>query len=162
PSPRVIRIETREPPGPSPGAQPRVIRTEQTANIVAVQPAARVITREPPPPRRRSWFKLGVAGIAVALVGGMRLQAAMWIAGMFGYGVVPGPLAAPAVLAGFAGAALIIASELKAWFRLRNVETIQRQLTADVAPRDIQPAVTTVLTVVPRSREVDAGIVAFQ
>ena len=163
PAPRVIRIETREAPGTPPLAQPRVIRTEQTANIVAVQPAARVITREPAPPQgRRSWVRLGVAGIAVALVGGLLLQAATWIAGMFHYGPVPGTLAAIAVLAGFGGAALIIASELKAWFRLRNVETIQRQLTADVAPRDIQPAVTTVLTVVPRSREIDAGIEAFQ
>ena len=163
PQPRVIRVETRE-GAPVPNVTPpRVIRTEQTGNIVAVQPAARVIAREPAAPRpRRSFVRLGVATIALALAGGLVIQAATWIADMFARGTTLGTLSALAVIAGLIGAGLIIASELKAWFRIRSVETIQRQLTADVAPRDIQPAVTTVLTVVPRGREVNAGIEAFQ
>jgi len=163
PQPRVIRVETRE-GTPIPNvAPPRVIRTEQTGNIVAVQPAARVIAREPAAPRpRRSFVRLGIATIALALAGGLVIQAATWIADMFARGTTLGTLSALAVIAGLIGAGLIIASELKAWFRIRSVETIQQRLSANVAPRDVQPAITTVLTVVPRSREIDAGIEAFQ
>src|SRR5262249_56319610 len=77
PEPRVIRIETREPAATAPLPQPRVIRTEQTGNIVAVQPA-QPLPPPPPakPPARRSAVKLGIGGIAVALVGGVTIQAA--------------------------------------------------------------------------------------
>jgi putative membrane protein len=163
PQPRVIRVETRDQAAAPAAAQPRIIRTGQTGNIVAVQPAARVITREPAAPRpRRSFVRLGMAAIAIALIGGLTIQAATWLTDMFARGTMLGTLSALAVLAGFAGAGLIIASELKAWFRIKSVEAIQQRLSSDVTPRDIQPAIATVLTVVPRGREIDAGIEAFQ
>jgi putative membrane protein len=48
-------------------------------------------------------------------------------------------------------------------FRLKSVEAIHRQLAdGRVSPADARKAITAVLAVVPREREIDAGIEAFQ
>jgi len=67
------------------------------------------------------------------------------------------------VTAGVAGAGAVIARELGSLFRLRSVEAIHRQLADQRAlPTDARKAIGAVLAVVPREREIDAGIEAFQ
>jgi putative membrane protein len=105
----------------------------------------------------------GLAGVAVLFVGWLAVDAVGWIAAAFERSTALGVLAATAVTAGVAGAGAVIARELGSLFRLRNVEAIHRQLADQRAlPTDARKAIGAVLAVVPREREIDAGIEAFQ
>jgi putative membrane protein len=72
-------------------------------------------------------------------------------------------LAATAVSAGVAGAGLVIAREVVSLFRLKNVEDIHRRFTdKSMSPAIARRAIGDVLAVVPREREVETAIEAFQ
>ena len=74
-----------------------------------------------------------------------------------------GTLAATAVIAGIAGAAAIIAREVRSLWRLRSVEAVRARLADDVIrPRDARQIIADILSVVPRERETQASIEAFE
>ena len=66
--------------------------------------------------------------------------------------------------AGVVGAGLVIGRELKSFFALKSVEATQRLLAGDVGLRsaDMVEAIREVLAVIPRDRESEAAIEAYQ
>jgi putative membrane protein len=137
--------------------------TEQTEPITPSERA--IVPAAPPQPARRRdrIVALGVAGVTVFLVGWLAVDAAGWVAAAFERSASLGVLAATAVTAGVAGAGAVIAREVMSLFRLKNVEEIHRRFTDDsIAPAVARRAIGDVLAVVPREREVEAAIEAFQ
>jgi putative membrane protein len=62
-----------------------------------------------------------------------------------------------------AGAGAVIVREVVSLFRLKNVEAIHRRFTdGDMAPAAARQAIADVLAVVPRERNVETAIEAFQ
>jgi putative membrane protein len=162
-APRVIEVEGGDDIALLRPPRPQVIVTERTEPITpserAVVPAA-----EPEPPRRRDRvIALGLAGVTVFLLGWFAVDAAGWISAAFERSATLGVLAATAVSAGVAGAGLVIAREVASLFRLKNVEDIHRRFTdKSMAPAIARRAIGDVLAVVPREREVETAIEAFQ
>ena len=96
-------------------------------------------------------------------VGWLAVDAVGWVSAAFERSAALGALAATAVTAGVAGAGAVIARELGSLFRLRNVEAIHRKFAdKHVAPAEARQAIADVLAVVPREREIEAAIEAFQ
>jgi putative membrane protein len=142
---------------------PRIIPTERTEPVTPSEPAPVAVVAPDAPRRRDRVMTFGLAGVAVLFVGWLAVDAVGWIAAAFERSTALGVLAATAVTAGVAGAGAVIARELGSLFRLRNVEAIHRQLADQRAlPTDARKAIGAVLAVVPREREIDAGIEAFQ
>jgi putative membrane protein len=142
---------------------PRIIPTERTEPVTPSEPAPVVVVAPDAPRRRDRVMTFGLAGVAALFVGWLAVDAVGWIAAAFERSTALGVLAATAVTAGVAGAGAVIARELGSLFRLRNVEAIHRQLADQRAlPTDARKAIGAVLAVVPREREIDAGIEAFQ
>ena len=165
PRPRVVTIEG--PPAPeAEGLAPRVIATTQTGRIVPAAPVALPARPAAAPRRRMSRVsRLGVAGLATAFVGWLGVDAYQWIASAFDYGATVGWLATAAVAAGVGGAGLITARELRSFLALTSVEATQRRIAAPaeiIPPSDLQDAIRSVLAVLPKDRESEAAIAAFQ
>jgi putative membrane protein len=142
-------------------AAPQVIVTERTERVTppAIVPA---VAREAPRRRDRA-VTFGLAGVAVFLVGWLTVDAVGWVSAAFERGGALGVLAATAVTAGVAGAGAVMARELASLFRLKSVEAIHRRFADDqVLPADARKAISEVLAVVPRERETQAAIEAFQ
>jgi putative membrane protein len=162
-APRVIEVEGGDDIAPLRPPRPQVIVTERTEPITpserAIVPAA-----EPEPPRRRDRVvALGLAGVTVFLLGWFAVDAAGWISAAFERSATLGVLAATAVSAGVAGAGLVVAREVASLFRLKNVEDIHRRFTdKSMSPAIARRAIGDVLAVVPREREVETAIEAFQ
>jgi putative membrane protein len=163
PRARVIEVDGADPIAPLPPLAPQVIPTERTERVTPTEPAA-VPAVVPVPPRRRDGIvTFGLAGLAVFFVGWLAVDAAGWISGAFERSTTLGVLAATAVTAGVAGVGAVIARELGSLFRLKSVEAIHRHFAADlVSPADARRAIADVLAVVPRERETEAAIEAFQ
>jgi len=105
----------------------------------------------------------GLAGVTVLLTGWLAVDAVAWILAAFERSAALGVLAAAAVTAGVVGGGAVIARELISLFRLKNVEAIHRRLAHGPVPAiEGRRAIADVLAVVPREREVKAGIEAFQ
>jgi putative membrane protein len=101
--------------------------------------------------------------VTVFLLGWFAVDAAGWISAAFERSATLGVLAATAVSAGVAGAGLVIAREVVSLFRLKNVEDIHRRFTdKSMAPAIARRTIGDVLAVVPREREVETAIEAFQ
>ena len=164
--PRVIEVElTPDIALVRPQALPRVIATDETGRILpAEQKAALPTARELP--RRRNWaVPVGLAGVGVFLAGWMTVDAANWISFSFAQSTTLGVLAAASVLAGVAGAGAVVAHELVSLFKLKTVEAIRWRLSEGLdrlRPAEARATIAEVLAVVPRGREVDAAIEAFQ
>jgi putative membrane protein len=163
-APRVIEVDEvggdiaalRPPP-------PQVIVTEQTEPVTPSERAVAAAPAPAPARRRDRIVALGLAGVAVFIAGWIAVDAVGWISAAFERSLTLGVLAATAVTAGVAGAGAIIVREVVSLFRLKNVEEIHRRLADDAmtAPA-ARRAIAEVLAVVPREREVDAAIEAFQ
>jgi putative membrane protein len=165
PTARVIEVEVaeREPMVPLRAAPPQVIATERTERITPTEPAIVPVAARAPARRRDRVVTLGIAGVAVFFVGWLAVDAAAWVAAAFERGTALGVLAATAVTAGVAGAGAVIARELGSLFRLKSVEAIhQRFADRRVLPTDARNAIADVLAVVPKERETQAAIEAFQ
>jgi len=163
PMARVIEVDAAEERAPRRPLAPRIIPTERTEPVTPSEPAPVAVVAPDVPRRRDRVMTFGLAGVAVLFVGWMAVDAVGWIAAAFERSTALGVLAATAVTAGVAGAGAVIARELGSLFRLRNVEAIHRQLADQRAlPTDARKAIGAVLAVVPREREIDAGIEAFQ
>lgn len=144
---------------------PLVIETAETDRIVPRQRAAVAQSaRGPAAPRRRdAWVRLGLWGIGAAFVGWLGVDAYLWISNAFVSSAVLGAFSVAAVTAGVAGAGLVIGRELKSFFALKSVEAHQRRFADEtLRPADMRDAIREVLAVVPKDRELEAAIEAYQ
>jgi putative membrane protein len=116
------------------------------------------------PRRLDRWVRLGLYGVGVAFAGWLGVDAYLWISNAFASSATLGTLATAAVAAGVVGAGLVIGRELKSFFALKSVEANQRLLAGDVGLRstDMVEAIREVLAVIPRDRESEAAIEAYQ
>jgi putative membrane protein len=145
---------------------PRVIITEQTGRVVT---AAAIVPSAPtelvPLRPQRRLLKIGLAGLGAAFVGWLGVDLTVWIEQAFTHGVVIGSLALVSAAAGIAGAGLVIAREVRSFLALRSVEANQRRIARAFAvarPADTHALIRDVLAVVPKDRESQAAIAAFQ
>jgi putative membrane protein len=143
---------------------PFVMATEETGRVVASVPAERPRTDIAMPRRADRGVRWGMVGIAVFLAGWLGVDAYLWISGAFANGGSLGWIASAAVAAGVVGGALVIGRELKSFFALKSVEANQKHFAPDAAsrPADMQEAVRTALAVIPKDRDTEAAIEAFQ
>ena len=95
-----------------------------------------------------------LAGVAVFLVGWLVVDAVAWISAAFERSTALGVVAATAVIAGVAGAGVVVAREVASLFSLKSVEAIHHQLAGEtgVSPADARKVIAEVLAVVPRAR----------
>jgi putative membrane protein len=160
---RVIEIDAGDDLAALRALAPQVILTERTEAVTPTERAVVPRVTYEPARRRDRVVTFGIAGVAVFVVGWLAVDAAGWISAAFERGPALGALAATAVTAGVAGAGAVIARELRSLFRLKSVEAIHRRLADDsVRPMDARKAIADVLAVVPRGRETEAAIEAFQ
>jgi putative membrane protein len=160
---RVIEIDASDDLSTLHAVAPQVILTERTEPVTPTERAVVPRVTFEPARRRDRVVTFGVAGVAVFVVGWLAVDAAGWVSAAFERGAALGVLAATAVTAGVAGAGAVIARELGSLFRLKSVEAIHRRLADDrVPPMDVRKAIADVLAVVPRGRETEAAIEAFQ
>jgi putative membrane protein len=144
---------------------PQIIATERTERIVPSEPANLPALAAAPAPRRDRVVTWALSGLAVFFVGWLAVDAIGWISGAFARSTVLGVLAATAVGAGLAGAGAVIGRELRSLFRLKSVEAIHQRFYDGLdrlPPTEARQAIADVLAVVPREREVEAAIEAFQ
>jgi putative membrane protein len=159
-TPRVIEVEApRDQDLPS--WSPQVIVTERVEPVVPAERAP-VAPRQPARKRNRV-VSFGVAGVGVFLAGWLVVDAVSWISAGFQHGPVLGTLAALAVTAGVLGAGAVFVRELASLMRLKNVEAVrQRFSNPALSPAQARAAVAEVLAVLPREREVQTAVAAFQ
>ncbi len=166
PAPRVI-VDDAPARGHSSAAPqaPLVIETAETDRIVPREraPVAQD-ARGPVAPRRRdAWVRLGLWGLGVAFVGWLGVDAYLWISNAFASSAVLGTFAVAVVTAGVAGAGLVIGREMKSFFALKSVEAHQRRFADEtLRPADMREAIREVLAVVPKDRETESAIEAYQ
>jgi putative membrane protein len=159
--PRVIEIAGREDEPARAG--PQVIMTERTERVVPTEPSNAALVAREPDLRRSRAIPIGFAGLAVFVAGWLTVDAYWWVAAAFERSTMLGSLAAVAMTAGVVGAGAIIAREATSLLRLKSVEAIRRQLADDIVrPRDARRTIADVLAVVPKEREVEAAVEAFQ
>ena len=164
--PRVIVEDAPAGNRPAAAAAPLMFRTEETERVVPRERAAVVQSQRgvPASPRRRdAWVRLGLWGVGVAFVGWLGVDAYLWIANAFASSAVLGTAAAAVVTAGVAGAGLVIGREMRSFFALKSVEAHQRRFADEtLRPADMREAIREVLAVVPKDRETEAAIEAYQ
>jgi len=166
--PRVVTMEASREPGErqAEALAPQVIATAQTGRIVPALPPAPLRGRANPALVRTSRaVRIGLLGLAAAFVGWLGVDAYLWIASAFERSTPLGWIATVAVAAGAAGAGLIIARELRSFLALTSVEANQRRIAVQLEtmrPTDTQDAIRGVLAVIPKDRESEAAIEAFQ
>lgn len=166
--PRVVMMETTREPRVG-GAQPlapRVIASAQTGRIVPAAPAEPQRVADPGRRRRRSLtVKLGLAGLIAAVCGWLGVDLYLWIQVAFNFSTGLGLAAAAAVVVGIAAAAAIIGHELRSYLALKNVEANQQRLAVqweNMRTSDMQETIRDVIAEIPRDRESNAAIEAFQ
>jgi putative membrane protein len=163
PAARVIEVDAADDFAPRQPLGPQIIPTERTERVTPSEPVPVPVVAREAPRRRDRVMTFGLAGVAVLFVGWLAVDAVGWIAAAFERSAALGVLAATAVTAGVAGAGAVIARELGSLFRLKSVEAIHRRFADDrVLPADSRKAISDVLAVVPRGREIDAAVEAFQ
>jgi putative membrane protein len=161
-SPRVMEVDAPDDMPPR-MARPQVIVTDLAERITPTEPTVVLAPVQPAPRGRDRVITWGLAGVAAFFAGWLVVDAIGWITAAFERSTTLGMLAAAAVAAGLAGAGTVIGRELGSLFRLRSVEAIHRRFADDrVSPIDARNAIAEVLAVVPRERETEAAIAAFQ
>jgi putative membrane protein len=145
---------------------PLVFATEETERVVpreraaVAQPARAMLAA---PQRQDRWVRLGLYGVGVAIAGWLGVDAYLWISDAFARSAMLGTVATAAVAAGIAGAGLVVGRELKSFFALKSVEANQKRFTEEgLRPAEMQDAIRTVLAVIPKDRESEAAIEAYQ
>ncbi len=144
---------------------PQVIATERTERVTPSEPENLPVAARVPARRRDRLVRFALAGVAVFFVGWLAVDAIAWISAAFERSTALGLLAATAVGAGVAGAGAVIGREFTSLFRLKSVEAIHQRLSDNfdrLPPPEARQAIADVLAVVPREREVEAAIEAFQ
>src|SRR5262249_15519272 len=161
---RVIEVDAAAAAAPPQPLAPQIIPTERTEPITPSEPALPAVARAAPP-RRDRVMTFGVAGGALRFVGWLAGAALGWVVAPLQPRAALGgaAAAAAAVAAGVAGGGAVIARELGSLLRLRNVEAIHRRLAdGRLLPMEGRKTIADVLAVVPREREIEAGIESFQ
>jgi putative membrane protein len=160
---RVIEVEAPDDSAlPLATPPPQVIVTEHAEPVVPTERAIVAAPRERAPGRDRV-VTFGVAGVTVFLTGWLAVDAAAWISAAFEHGTALGIFAATAVTAGVGGAGAVIARELASLLRLKSVEAVRRRFSdPGLAPAQARATVADVLASLPRDREIERAIVAFQ
>ena len=160
---RLIEVDAPEDkPRPRPPG-PQVIVTERTERVTPSEPSVIPVEPRPRPRRRDRIVSYALAGVAVFLVGWLVVDALAWISAAFERSTALGVVAATAVIAGVAGAGVVVAREVASLFSLKSVEAIHHQLAGErVSPADARKVIAEVLAVVPRERETEAAIEVFQ
>ena len=147
-------------------AGPAVFKTEVTERVVPAERALTALPSAPAKPRRRDrWIRLGLWGIGLSLAGWIALDSYAWITDAFARSDMFGYFASAVVAAGVGGAALIIGRELKSFFALRSVEHNQERLEEAgrrLGSAEMREAIRLVLASVPKDRESEAAIEAYQ
>jgi putative membrane protein len=145
---------------------PLVLETEETEPVV---PRERAVVPQDVSAiaagsrRRDSWVRLGLYSVGIALAGWIGVDSYLWITSAFASGMALGSIASVALAAGVVGAALVIGRELKSFFALKSVEENQARFSAqELRPADMREAIRTVLAVVPKDRETESAIEAYQ
>ena len=163
--PRVIHEEAAREAVAAVAPAPTVFATQETERVVpreramvTPQPAMPVVAR-----RRDRWVRLGLYGVGVGVAGWLGVDAYLWISDAFARSATLGSVAAAVVAAGIAGAALVIGRELKSFFALSSVEANQQRLAGDaLSAAGMREAIRAVLAGVPKDRESEAAIEAYQ
>jgi putative membrane protein len=160
---RVIEVEPDEATvAPRVETAPQVTMTERSERVTPVQPV-NVPALPPERDRQGRTISLGLAGLGVCVTGWFMVDAYWWVASAFERSSVLGSLAAIAVTAGVAGAGAIIAREVRSLWKLKSVEVIRARLAGDIVrPRDARAIIADILAVVPKERETEFAIEAFQ
>jgi putative membrane protein len=162
--PRVILDDGPEVARPgAPATGPLVFETADTDRIVPRERAATVMPSAPAPRRRGRWTRIGLWGLGLAFAGWLGVDSYQWIATAFANGQTLGWVASAAVTAGVGGALLIAGHELRSFLALTSVEANQRRFADEtLQPAELREAVREVLAVVPKDRESEAAIEAYQ
>jgi putative membrane protein len=156
---RVIETEADE-DSPAAAPSPRVILDERAEPIV---PTERSVVARQVPRRRDRVFPIAAAGIGLGVAGWLSVDAVLWVAAAFERSASFGVFAAGALIAGLAGAAVLVARELASLFRLRNVEAVRLRLSDErLRPADARRAVAEILSAVPREQEINGAVSTFQ
>jgi putative membrane protein len=143
------------------GLSPQLFATERTERITPAEPVA--VATATIPQRRSRAISFGVAGLGVFFAGWLAVDAYWWVAAAFERSALLGTVAATATIAGIVGAGALIAREVRSLWRLRSVESVRARLAADIVqPRDARRIIADVLAVVPKERETQFAIEAFQ
>ncbi|MCC6888390.1 MAG: DUF697 domain-containing protein [Hyphomicrobiales bacterium] len=157
-TPRVFEGEPRSEEAAR--SSPQVTMSERSERIVAVQPPAAIV---PAKPQRSRMASFGVAALGLFVVGWLVVDATWWVAAAFERSNGLGILAAVSVLAGVAGAGVLIAREVRSLWRLRDVEAIRVRFAQEiVSPRDARATIADILAVLPREHDTVAAIESFQ
>ncbi len=152
-----LDVPRPRPPGP------QVIVTERAERVTPSEPAVVPFEPRQAPRGRDRIVSYALAGIAVFLVGWFVVDAVSWISAAFERNTTLGVVAATAVVAGVVGAGVVVARELASLFSLKSVEAIHRRFADQRVPTaDARKVIAEVLAVVPRERETEAAIEAFQ
>ena len=146
---------------------PRVIATEQTGRIVPAAPSEPSLATAVPGRRRRYslTMRLGLTGLIAAFCGWLGVDLYQWIASAFNYSSGLGWAATAAAATAIAAAGAIIAHEMRSYLALKNVEANQQRLRPpweDMRPADMQKAIREVIAEIPKDRENNSAIEAFQ
>jgi putative membrane protein len=164
--PRVIEVEREAaPPHARAEPAPQVIITERSEAVTpTLPPSVPVVVRAPPAPRSRV-VPLALTGLGVFFLGWFAVDAAGWIAAAFERSTALGIAAATTIAAGVAGAGATVMHEVTSLMRLKSVEAIQRRVSGGlrgVLPAEARTTIAGILAVVPKEREIEAAIAAFQ
>lgn len=156
-------------------AQARPFATPHAPLVLETEEIERILPRErapvmqdtgalPAKPRRRDgWVRLGLYGLGVAFAGWLGVDAYLWISSAFASSATLGMVASAAVAAGIVGAALVIGREVKSFLALKSVEAHQQRFADEtLRPADMRDAIREVLAVVPKDRETENAIEAYQ
>jgi putative membrane protein len=143
-----------------------VFTTEVTERVVPAERALTAPPSAPAKPRRRDrWIRLGLWGIGLSLAGWLVIDSYAWVTDAFARSATFGTFASAVVAAGLGGAALIIGREFKSFFALRSVEHNRERLEAAggrLGSAGMREAIRLVLASVPKDRESEAAIEAYQ
>lgn len=146
-------------------AGPAVFATDATERIVPPQQALAVPARAAPVVRRRDkWVRLGLWGLGIGIAGWIAADTYIWIADAFARSATFGWLATALVTLAVGGAALVTGREVKTFLALRRVEDNQQRFEqgAALTPAQMRDAIRVVLAAVPKDRESEAAIEAYQ
>jgi putative membrane protein len=164
--PRIFTVEASK--KADPGAEPISPRITATAETGRIVPSPAKPPQGSAPRRRRRYgltMKLGMTGLVVAFCAWLVIDLYLWVVSAFENSAGLGWAALAAAATGLVAALAMIVHELRSYLALKSVEANQQRLAAPVSamrPADMQAAIREVIAEIPKDRETQAAIEAFQ